>query len=226
MNDLHDAFAAWLLRGAREGLPRDIALHASACPDCLSAAAAVDALGRVDPGLAELPPLRVTVGRGQRRRGLLPAAASAAAVVLVIAAGIVAGTTLFGARPAADVSTASPTPGGAVLGNQGGPEESATASATATETASSSPTAAATSTATPAPSTQASAAPVAPNPTMGGGPPPPPPGPAPTPPPAPGPTPTVPPPTPTPTSTSAPTPVPTPTCVGQQCLPSPSLPAP
>ena len=38
MSDLHDAFDAWLIRGARDDLPRAVALHASACPGCLQAA--------------------------------------------------------------------------------------------------------------------------------------------------------------------------------------------
>ena len=92
MSDLHEAFDTWLTRGAKDELPRAVALHASACPGCLRAAGAFDALAAIDLGAAELPPLRVAAVPVDRRRGLLPATA-AIAVLLVIGAGIV-GTSL------------------------------------------------------------------------------------------------------------------------------------
>ena len=91
MSDLHDAFDSWLTRGARDDLPRAVALHASACPGCLRAGGAFDALAAIDLEAAELPPLRVAAAPVDRRFGLVPATAAAIAVLLVIGAGIVAG---------------------------------------------------------------------------------------------------------------------------------------
>lgn len=34
MTELHERFTQWLIAGASEDLPRDVALHAYACPDC------------------------------------------------------------------------------------------------------------------------------------------------------------------------------------------------
>jgi hypothetical protein len=214
MSDLHDAFAAWLTRGARDDLPRAVALHASACPGCLHAAGAFDALAAIDLEAAELPPLRVAGAPVDRRFGLMPATAAAIAVLLVIGAGIVAGGTLL--RPpddpevAAATPTPTPTPGEGVLGDQGGPQTSATESPTPSASASPTPTGSA---------EPASGGEIAtPNPTMGGGPPletPPAPSVTPRPTVTPSPRPTaaatpVPTAQPTPVVTPAPTPTPTP----------------
>ena len=220
MSDLHDAFDAWLTRGARDDLPRGVALHASACPGCLRAAGAFDALAAIDLESAELPPLRIAAAPLDRRRGLVPATAAAIAVLLVIGAGIVAGGTLLRPPDEPEVAAATPTPGEGVLGGQGGPQTSATGSPTPSASAAPTPTLSA------APSTEDE--PTMPNPTMGGGPPlatPPPPGVTPrpiatpsprptaaaTPPPTPQPTPIVTP-MPTPVTTPVPTPEPTPQC--------------
>jgi hypothetical protein len=209
MTDLHETFATWLLHGGRDELPRDVALHASTCPGCLGGAAAVDALGTVDPGAAEPPPLRV-VGHYRRRRGLAPAVTGALAVLLVVVAGAAVSGNLFDPPRSAGVAATTPTPAEAVLGDQGGPSVTATPTASPTPSESATPSPTAEPTATSAPSAQ----PAEPNPTMGGGPPPPPPpsvGPAATP-------------TPRPTPTSAPTPAPTPTpTVPPTPTPSPAL---
>lgn len=206
MSDLHAAFDAWLTQGARDDLPRAVALHASACPGCLRAAGAFDALAAIDLEAAELPPLGIAPARADRRRGLVPAAAAAVAVLLVIGAGIVAGGTLLRPPDEPEVAVSTPTPGEGVLGGQGGPQTSATES----PISSGSPTA--TPTASVQPSSPDEAA--SPNPTMGGGPPlatpPATPTPRPTPTPSPRPTPVVTP-APTPHPTPAPTPAPTPT---------------
>jgi hypothetical protein len=219
MSDLHEAFDAWLTRGARDDLPRAVALHASACPGCRRAAGAFDALAAIDLEAAELPPLRVAAAPADRRRGLVPATVAAIAVLLVIGGGIVAGETLLRPPDEPDVAIATPTVGEGVLGDQGGPQ----ASASDSPTPSASPEATAAASAEPS-STEGA---VAPNPTMGGGPPlatPPPPRVTPrptanasprptaaaTPPPTPQPTPIV-----TPMPTSVPTPVPTPEPVPQ-----------
>jgi hypothetical protein len=163
MSDLHDAFDAWLTRGARDEMPRAVALHASACPGCLRAAGAFDALTMIDIGAAELPPVRTVLAPSDRRFGLVPATAVAFAVLLVIGAGVVAGGTLVRLGNELGVASATPTPGEGVLGGQGGPQ----ASTTGTSTPVTSPIA------TPIESLDLSSAQgaQAPNPTMGGGPP-------------------------------------------------------
>jgi hypothetical protein len=163
MSDLHDAFDSWLTRGARDELPRAVALHASACPGCLRAAGAFDAMAAIDLEAAELPPLRVAASPVDRRFGLVPATAAAIAVLLVIGAGIVAGGTLLRPPDEPEVAAATPTPGEGVLGGQGGPQTSATESSTPSASAAPTPTGSA-----PPSSVDES---TTPNPTMGGGPP-------------------------------------------------------
>jgi hypothetical protein len=222
MTDLHEAFITWLTRGARDELPRAVALHASACPGCRQAAGAFDALAMIDLEAAELPPLRVAAEREDRRRGTLVATAAAVAVLIVIGAGIVAGGALLRLPDEPEVAAATPTPVPAegVLGGQGGPQAYATESAS--RRASSTPTL------SPSPQPSSDVGAVAPNPTMGGGPPLETPAPpivtprpaatptprptaAPTPTPTPQPTPVATP-LPTPTPTLPPTPGPTPQC--------------
>lgn len=237
MTDLHDRVADWLAEAAPGDPPRDLALHASGCGDCMARASAIDALADVDPGRAPEPPPHV--GGTTRPAGLLPVAravAGLATVGLLVAAVLVGAGALIGDRsPAGSGSRpeASDTPGEGVLG--------ATASDAATsspseEEQSPSPSPAATATATadespdgttdPEPATPDPAetsAPVLPAPTTvtipAGTPrpaaPQPTPAPAPTPTPVPAVTPSPPPPppptpTPVPTPTEEPTPVPTP----------------
>jgi hypothetical protein len=166
VSDLHETFETWLVRGAREELPRGVALHASACSDCLRAAAALDALAAIDPGAAEMPPIRIYVGRGDRRRRLVPVMATAAVAVLAVATGIVAGTILLGPPADDDVAAATPTIAEGVLGGGIFPTDSASATASAT------PSATPTSTMSPSPTPIVGEGPQQPNPTMGGGPPP------------------------------------------------------
>ena len=223
MTDLHDAFQGWLLQGARDELPRDVALHASACADCVQATAALDALASVDPGLAAVPPVRVAAARGIPR-GFLPIAAAAAVLLLVVIGGIVFSGALVRGTPAAEGGVTTPTPGGAVLGGVPAVSETAgpTPSSTPSATASSSPSA----TATPTPLSSPGAAQSAtPEPAVVVGPVPAPPQPVPTPLPTPRPTPT-PLPTPAPTPPPAPTATPSPTPCLLDCLPSisPGLP--
>lgn len=123
MTELHDRFVRWIEDGARDQLPRDLALHASGCPSCLARAAAMDALLAVDPGDAPAPPLHAPRARRPRRRVLVPALASIAAVVVVVAAGVVAGTSLAPRLPAAAPSPAAEVTDsarGEVLGGRAG----------------------------------------------------------------------------------------------------------
>ena len=167
MKDLHESFRAWLVDGARDGLPRDVALHASACPDCLRTVAAFDALSAVDPGIAPLPTPWAARTRWWTRRAVLVgrAAAGMVAGAIIVAAGFVAAGGLLD-RPADDLTGSRPTTqGGGVLGNAGGPPSvSATATASASrasESPSPSPTAEPTESLEPIPQD---------NPPMGGGP--------------------------------------------------------
>jgi hypothetical protein len=228
MTELHDAFSAWLVSGALDSLPRDVALHASACPECLRAVAAFDALSAVDPGAAPMPMLRA----GRARTGLTAAPDGRAVTALVAVAAVVAAgfIALNGVRPSTETTAlATETPREDVLGGLSSPPPTPEASASSTPSASAIPTA----TPTPTPAEQS-------NPPMGGGPPP-----IATPRPTitPGePTPTVRAtasasatptssatptpteiPTPTPTPTESPTPTPTPTVTP---TPTPETPAP
>lgn len=126
MTELHDDFARWLVSGHRDAVPRDVGLHAAGCSECGAAAAAFDALERVDPSVAPEPPLHVgpAVPLGARAA----VARWVAAGVTVAAAILVTGFALANlptAPPAeAAQATASSaiqvgTPGGGVLA--GGP---------------------------------------------------------------------------------------------------------
>ena len=130
MSDLHDRFGDWLTDGARVELPRDAALHASACAVCLREAAAFDALLAIDPGAAPAPPLLSTVpARRRPSLGMLRAGVGVAAVLLLaISVGIGAGG-LLDRRAEVGSELSSPTPDGeGILAGAGGPASSAAAS--------------------------------------------------------------------------------------------------
>lgn len=211
--DPHERFAGWLAAGAADDPPRDLALHASACNECLSRAAAVDALSSVDPGVAPEPPLHV--GVAPRRTGLVPvarAAAGFATLGLLGAAMIVAANALLVDRSqggTAGESDASPVEG--VLGAAFEPTQTPEA-ASASPSPSDEPSDEASPEPTPSPQTSRAPTQIGPAPpavTIPAG------TPRPTPaPPTSGPTrapSTMPTPSPDPAPTSTPTPVPTPT---------------
>lgn len=130
MNDLHDRFAAWLIDGARGDPPRDLALHASGCERCLSAAGAFDALQAVDIGALPPPAHSVRTSSVRRRAaliGAMRAAASAAAALLVGTALVIGASSWFG-RDSTGTAIATRTPGEEVLA--GGPSIEPTASGT------------------------------------------------------------------------------------------------
>jgi len=224
MTDLHETFRSWLMAGARDALQRDVALHASACPDCLRAVAAFDALAGVDPGAAPEPPAWAPGTRLWTPRSILVArtVAGLAAATLIAAAGFVAAGGMLGREDPPLTGARQSPQGEGVLGDQAGPpSSSATPSEGATPSESASATALPTDSAGPIPQDV---------PPMGGGPPPistlvPTPTPRPQtlePTPAPTPRPTVrvtPTPIPTPIPTPVPTPVPTlvPTPVPDDC---------
>jgi hypothetical protein len=210
MTGLHDRFTRWLAEGGRGELSRDVMLHASACDECLRAAAAIDALLGVDLAAAPAPPVlagaRAATGIPVAVRALLGTLAASAIVVATV---IGAGSWLRPGGRGEVGAGGSPTPAGAVLA--GGPSPTSSPSATSTASASAS--------ASESPSPAASAAPAGPPLT-----------PPVTPPPATAaptavaiptatsvPTPRV---TPTPTATA--TPIPTPTPVPPTPVPTPT----
>ena len=230
MTDLHDRFLTWLAEATPGDPPRDLALHASGCDECLASAAAVDALRTINLGSAPEPP--ELVGQAAPPPRLLRVARAGAGFAAVALLG---GAVLIGT--AALLDDRSPTTGGGlapadapaegVLGAAGGPSLTPEATESSTPTAAESPDA---DDASPTP--DGTSAPVVPAPTAvatvpGSAPrpvtPPPPPAPTPPPPtpaptltatatPAPTPAPTAEPtPSPTPIVTPAPTPAPTPT---------------
>ena len=161
--ELHEGFGAWLTDGARDHLPRDIAVHASACPDCLRVAGAFDALAFVDTGAAAELPMQSVPRRAPRGGlpGVARAVAGIAAVVTIGAAGFVAANGLA-PRAAAGPPTggAEETPEG-VLGGifdpetpAGSPSDGATPGSSETEEAEASPSAT-----TPAPTAFAGSSP-------------------------------------------------------------------
>ena len=127
MSDLHQRFGDWLADGARSDLPRDAALHASACDACLRDVAAFDALLAIDPGAAPPPVLdeRLAIGRPPLIRALRAASGVAAALLLAASVGIGAGA-LLDQRTQLGASVPTPTPAGeGILGGGGGPAASA-----------------------------------------------------------------------------------------------------
>ena len=215
-DDLHARFGAWMAGGALGEPPRDAALHASVCEDCLSLLAARDALAAIDTGRAALPPSRLGHRAAPRpivrvaRMGLATAGVVVLGAVLAFGASrLIAGRGLSVARESA------PPIAGGVLGAVGAPSASAASASprapttpSAKPTPSASPTAALTPSAGEPPpaapppppfvSLAASASPVNPTPT---------PSRAPTPAPTRSPT-----PSPSPTASPTPSPTPVPQC--------------
>jgi hypothetical protein len=223
-DDLHARFDTWLAEGAPGEPPRDAAIHASVCPECLHHSAALDALAAIDLGLAVLPPSRVSGPAIAPRRSVAWARGSIAAAVVVMAVvtGAIAAPLLGGARdgrgeqrvldatgtPEADATSPS------TVGSPSDRVPSATASATPTASNTDPPASSASASTggvppppvtsrpsasiTPRASAVATPRPFTPAPTAAA---------TPTPP---APTPTPAPPAPTPTPTPEPTPTPTP----------------
>jgi hypothetical protein len=229
---LHDAFASWLIAGARDEPARDVAIHASACPACLRLAAASDAMTVIDFSSAPLPSTTSwdAAATAGRPLWLLRMSASATVVLLAAVVGIAASGTLIRPPSAAPAGDASPSPRGGVLGGNAS-QASASPRVQPDGTASPSRPASRTPGATPSLGPQPPT-PIAP---IGGPPPvvvgPPPPAPMPTPVPTPTPTPAATPPaaspsptisatpTPSPTPTESPTPTPSPSCLPDCPLP-------
>jgi hypothetical protein len=140
--DLHDAFRRWLVSGQGASLPRDVAVHASACPACMREAAAFDALAAVDAAAAPEPPVIEDLATGWPLTvpgWLLPTGASVLLGILTVAAIALNGiadnrSPAAAGAPASVGPTAEATPGGGVLGNQRSPVASSVATESAAPT--------------------------------------------------------------------------------------------
>jgi hypothetical protein len=157
-SDPHFTFAAWLADGAEGEPPRDAALHASVCPECLRQVAAFDALARVDPSRAVLPASRRAAAPSRTLPSLRWSGAVAGTVLAVAVAGI-GGSQLLASATA--LGSASPSPVGEVLGARGTPAFALTPSPSSDRSATAGPSASEGATPTPRPTVR----PAAPDPT-------------------------------------------------------------
>jgi hypothetical protein len=126
-DDPHRRFRDWLLAGADEDLPRDVAVHAYVCADCQLSTAALDMLYATDLPLAGPPPLRAAapaVRHPMRRVALATGGAVAVTAVAVVATGALRLPTgiLLGGGSASPSGPRTQE----VLGNTGEPEASPT----------------------------------------------------------------------------------------------------
>ncbi len=118
MTDPHRTFAAWLAGGAPGEPPRDAALHASVCDECLGWLAALDALWAVDVGSASPPASRTAAAAAVRRITVSPrlAALTAAGTLGAVLLGVSGSLLLAGRPPVTPLRGA-----GDVLGGTGTP---------------------------------------------------------------------------------------------------------
>jgi hypothetical protein len=133
-DDLHQRFERWLLAGASGEPPRDLALHASLCAECLGRVSAFDLLTNIDAGRAPLPPSRLAersrppLLRLARGVGALAGVALVAAVVGIGLGSILElRSTQAGAEPGDGAQSEAPAQG--VLGATGGPSADETGGA-------------------------------------------------------------------------------------------------
>jgi hypothetical protein len=133
MMDQHDRFAAWLADGAVGSPPRDLALHASGCSECLRLATALDDLGSIDAGALTVPvAAELFVPEGDRGAMIAGRAGLVAVIGLLGLFAILAIGTLFN-RDYGPFFSGGPDPSIAegVLGDGGPPRVGSTASAAA-----------------------------------------------------------------------------------------------
>lgn len=220
MSDPHDRFAAWVADGAAGDLPRDVALHAAGCDECLAVAGALDALAAVNLDAVELPPMLAVPARGASPLATIArrsAGAAALGLLALVVAALGSGWPLDQSPSTGDAAALEPSARAeGVLGGAAGPspsEDDATPSPTGSPDA--------TPTATNDPAATSAAAPVQPAPTTRQIPTAGPTVPAATPPPSATPTPVPSPSTPAPTATPRPTTTPTPTPTPTPATPTP-----
>jgi len=117
--DPHRRFAEWLLASADDDPPRDLAVHASLCPDCQRQIAALDMLTGIEPANAGTPPIRA--GGAVRRNAVAGRVAVAVGGVAAVAAIGVGGWRLIEAT-GLGIGAGGESPTQEVLGNTGQPE--------------------------------------------------------------------------------------------------------
>jgi hypothetical protein len=105
--DLHERFVDWLADGAEGEPPRDLALHASSCEDCMRAVAAIESLRAIDVGAAPLPSFRRVAQGRPRPFGIARVAVGGLAVILLAASIAIGASGFFRATPPADEPPAS-----------------------------------------------------------------------------------------------------------------------
>ena len=130
LSDPHHTFWTWLAEGTPGEPPRDAALHASVCGECMRQVAALDALRAIDLGRAILPASRLAPHAA--RRGTASIRWAGAAVAGVMGAVIVGfgATHLLAVPTSSTPSATSDLPAGAVLGATGTPLATTTGAAT------------------------------------------------------------------------------------------------
>ena len=119
MSDPHRRFGDWLASLNPADPPRDVAVHASLCPDCQRQIAALDLLAAIDPSRAGMPPSRaMALPRwfALPRRVASAIGGVAAVAVIGVVTWALAGSAGIGSVPAGE------TPAQEVLGNTGQPE--------------------------------------------------------------------------------------------------------
>jgi hypothetical protein len=115
--DPHRRFADWLLAATDDDPPRDLAVHASLCPECQLQIAAFDMLTAIDLARAEMPPSRAHASKGRLGTpGRVAVAVGGAAAMAAIGVG---GWRL--AEAGGLTGQASEAPTQEVLGNTGHP---------------------------------------------------------------------------------------------------------
>lgn len=118
-DDPHARFADWLLASPDEEPPRDLAVHASVCRECLQDVAALDMLTAIDTSLAGPPPAR-RLPAASRLRPAGRAAMAVGGLAALAAVGFGGWRLLEANWGGAGLGLESPTQ--AVLGNTGQPE--------------------------------------------------------------------------------------------------------
>ena len=123
MNQAHQRFHDWLTAGAEGDPPRDVAVHASVCPECRASIASLDRLATVNPGMASMP--AEPTGREPWRLAMAGRLVGATAVLFSATILGVGGPQLIGvSHPNDPVAQTSRTPDQDVLGETATPQAS------------------------------------------------------------------------------------------------------
>lgn len=115
--DLHARLEDWIVGGAEGDPPRDVALHASTCDECLRLVAAFESLVAIDVGAAPAAPAWRAAATDGPRTGAIRLAVGGVAAVLLVASALVAAPDgiVEPARSPVAAETSPPSIGGDVL---------------------------------------------------------------------------------------------------------------